>query len=237
MDYLCSLKFLEMCTEIFEGFIENNGLERKDWLLGADCSYKALVHSDRRKNQLVTEVIEEELIRRVKARDEEAWSELYDLHYSSLYRYAFARLRSREEAEDIASQVFLEALRGVDRYEYRGRPLLAWLYRIARNLIADDMRRQVRKTRAATLIQADPSFAPAADESIETMELLEAISPLTVDQQEVLIQRFFMALSARETAQLLGKNETAVFSLQVRAISSLRRLISSESPALEVIPA
>ena len=163
------------------------------------------------------------MAQRVKERDEEAWSELYDLHYASLYRYAFARLRSREEAEDIASQVFLEALRGIDSYEYRGRPLLAWLYRIARNLIADDIRRQVRKTRAATLSQGDASFAPAADESIETME--------------VLIQRFFMALSAKETAQLLGKNETAVFSLQVRAINSLRRLLGPKALALEASPA
>ena len=158
--------------------------------------------------------------------------ELYDLHYASLYRYAFARLRSREEAEDIASQVFLEALRGIDSFQYRGRPLLAWLYRIARNLIADDIRRKVRRTHAATLSQGDSSYAPAADESLETMELLAAISQLTPDQQEVLIQRFFMALSAKETAQLLGKNETAVFSLQVRAISSLRRLLGSKTPVL-----
>ena len=177
------------------------------------------------------------MAQRVKERDEEAWSELYDLHYASLYRYAFARLRSREEAKDIASQVFLEALRGIDSYEYRGRPLLAWLYRIARNLIADDIRRQVRKTRAATLSQGDASFAPAADESIETMELLEAIALLTQDQQEVLIQRFFMALSAKETAQMLGKNETAVFSLQVRAINSLRRLLGPKALALEASPA
>ncbi len=218
-------------------FAKRTALRGKIWPAAADCLYSASPNADRRRNQLVTEVIEEELIRRVKDRDEEAWSELYDLHYTSLYRYAFARLRSREEAEDIAAQVFLEALRGIDRYEYRGRPLLAWLYRIARNLIADDMRRQVRKTRAATLSQSDPHFAPAADESLETMELLEAISLLTLDQQEVLIQRFFMALSAKETAQLLGKNETAVFSLQVRAISSLRRLLGSKSPALKAIPA
>ncbi len=182
---------------------------------------------------MTTEAFEEDLIRRVKERDEDAWSQLYDLHYPSLYRYAFARLRSREEAEDIAAQVFLEALRGIDRYAYRGKPLLAWLYRIARNLVADHQRYQIRKEKASQLPGAD-AFAPPADDSLETMELLEAISRLTVDQQEVLILRFFMALPARATAQILGKNETAVFALQVRAIGALRRFMAPRGVALEV---
>lgn len=184
----------------------------------------------------MTEDFEANLIKRIKDRDEDAWSELYDLHYANLYRYAFARLRSREEAEDVAAQVFLEALRGIDRYTYRGKPLLAWLYTIARNLIADHMRYQVRKTRASHL-QIIDGYAPAADHSLDSMELLDAISKLTRDQQEVLILRFFMALPARATAQLLGKNETAVFALQVRGIASLRRIMQPRNAAVEAFKA
>ena len=184
---------------------------------------------------MTADTIEEELIRRVKAREEDAWAELFDLHYASLYRYAFARLRSREEAEDIAAQVFLEAVRGIDRYSYRGKPVLAWLYRIARNLIADQLRNKVRKERASQLMPGNDAFAPPADESLETIELLEAISRLTIDQQEVLILRFFMALTARATAQMLGKNETAVFALQVRAIAALRRTLAPRGVALEAL--
>jgi len=181
---------------------------------------------------------EEELIRRAKDRDEDAWAELYDLYYPNLYRYAFARLRSREEAEDVAAQVFLEALRGIDRFSYRGKPLLAWLYRIARNLIADTLRYQTRKDRAtANQAAGRDSYAPAADESLETMELLDAISKLTIDQQEVLILRFFMSLPAKVTAQILGKNETAVFALQVRAIGALRRIMSPRGITLEAVRA
>lgn len=184
---------------------------------------------------MTADTIEEQLVRRVKAREEAAWAELFDLHYASLYRYAFARLRSREEAEDIAAQVFLEAVRGIDRYSYRGKPVLAWLYRIARNLIADQVRSQVRKERASQLMTGRDGYAPAADESLETLELLEAISKLTIDQQEVLILRFFMALTARATAQVLGKNETAVFALQVRAIGALRRILAPRGLALEAL--
>lgn len=186
---------------------------------------------------MATDAFEEELVRRVKNRDEDAWSELYDLHYPNLYRYAFARLRSREEAEDVAAQVFLEALRGIDRFSYRGKPLLAWLYRIARNLIADHLRYQMRRDRVSFVQPGRDNYAPAADESLETLELLDAISKLTIDQQEVLILRFFMSLPARATAQILGKNETAVFALQVRAIGALRRIMSPRGVALEAIRA
>ncbi|MGE0687348.1 MAG: sigma-70 family RNA polymerase sigma factor [Dehalococcoidia bacterium] len=186
---------------------------------------------------MATDAYEEDLIRRVKNRDEDAWSELYDLHYANLYRYAFARLRSREEAEDIAAQVFLEALRGIDGFAYRGKPLLAWLYRIARNLVADHLRYQIRRDRAALSMPGRDNFAPGADESLDTLELLDAISKLTIDQQEVLILRFFMSLPARATAQMLGKNETAVFALQVRAIGALRRIMMPRGVSLEAVRA
>lgn len=176
---------------------------------------------------------EEDLVRHLKLREEAAWSRLYDLYYPSLYRYAFARLRSREEAEDVAAQVFLEALRGIDRFTYRGKPLLAWLYRIARNLTADTQRRELRRGPWAGRQAEAEEHAPAADASLEVMELLEAIARLTIDQQEVVILRFFMALPARETAQILGKNETAVYALQVRAINALRRMIAPRAISLE----
>lgn len=186
---------------------------------------------------MATDAFEEDLIRRVKNRDEDAWSELYDLHYPNLYRYAFARLRSREEAEDVAAQVFLEALRGIDGFSYRGKPMLAWLYRIARNLIADHLRYQIRRDRAAQNLPGGENYAPAADASLDTLELLDAISRLTIDQQEVLILRFFMSLPAKATAQMLGKNETAVFALQVRAIGALRRIMMPRGVALEAVRA
>src|SRR5687768_11958402 len=78
---------------------------------------------------------ESRLVRRAKERDAAAWSELYDAYYQVLFRYAFVRLRRREDAEDVASQVFLEAIKGIDGYEDRGRPFLAWFYGIAHNLV------------------------------------------------------------------------------------------------------
>ncbi|MGE0060201.1 MAG: sigma factor-like helix-turn-helix DNA-binding protein, partial [Dehalococcoidia bacterium] len=101
----------------------------------------------------------------------------------------------------------------------------------------DHLRYQIRRDRAALSMPGRDNFAPGADESLDTLELLDAISKLTIDQQEVLILRFFMSLPARATAQMLGKNETAVFALQVRAIGALRRIMMPRGVSLEAVRA
>src|SRR5688572_10328707 len=90
------------------------------------------------------EMTEEELVASAKAKDGAAWTELYNRHFEQLYRYAYAKLGSREQAEDIAAQVFLNALKSIDQFDYRGKPLLAWLYRIASNLVLQEVRSRRR---------------------------------------------------------------------------------------------
>ena len=68
------------------------------------------------------------------------WDEWFEVYYRPLFRYSYLRLRSRSEAEDTVSQVFVEAFRGIGRYKHTGKPLLAWLYRIAHNVIFDRLK-------------------------------------------------------------------------------------------------
>ena len=165
-----------------------------------------------------------EEVRRAKLRDEETWSAWYDRYYRVLYRYALARTGTREEAEDIAAQAFVRALEGIDRYDYRGRPVLAWLYRITHNLVADHNRRDRRKP---AIRLEDAPMHDLHDHGIEVsnIELQDALARLKPDHREVLVLRFLVDLSHRETAAIMGKTEAAVYSLQVRAIDNLRRAI------------
>ncbi len=164
---------------------------------------------------------EESLVALVKARDADAWASLYDRYYPPLFRYAYARIGSREEAEDVAGQVFLDALKNIDRYEYRGKPVLAWLYRIARNLVIDRLRRLRRATESDSLT-ADSRNENFEASTVQSLALNEAVNRLTRDQREVVILRFFLDLPTRQIAAVLGKKEAAVYSLQVRAMSALR---------------
>jgi len=171
---------------------------------------------------------EAEEVRRAKARDGATWSAWYDRYHPSLYRYAYARLGRQAEAEDVAAQVFVEALKGIDSFSYRGRPVLAWLYRIARNLVVDQIRRNVRHQNAWDRLVFPSESDPSAEQAIEALALREAMNHLTGEQREVIILRYFLSLSTREVAALLGKNEVAVFSLQARALAALRRHLAPE---------
>jgi RNA polymerase sigma-70 factor (ECF subfamily) len=169
---------------------------------------------------------ESDLIRRAKEHDRGAWEVLYQRYQSAIYRYAFARLRHPQDAEDILSQTYLRALQGIQGYSQRGTPFVGWLYRIAQNLIRDQMRRKGRRPEAPLEdINQIPSDV-GLDLQMSRMELLEAIERLGDQQRDVVLLRFFSGLPARDVAAALGKSESAVWSLQVRAIESLRRFLS-----------
>lgn len=163
-------------------------------------------------------------VRLARARDPAVWSRWYDQHFPTLYRYALARLGSREEAEDVAAQVFLQALAAIDRYRYRGRPVLAWFYRIAHNLVADRLRSPARRLAQGEGHEPEGG-QPDSESLLDGIELQRALDRLKPEQREVVVLRLRMGLSTRETAQLLGKSEAAVHSLQVRAVENLRRLL------------
>ena len=157
---------------------------------------------------------------RAHAGDETVWEEWFAEYYRPLFRYAYLRLRSRSEAEDTVSQVFVEAYRGIGRYKHTGKPLLAWLYRIAHNVIFDRLKAESRRPQQAE--QTDIVLGEGPEANIVSIDLLNAIDGLTPEQRDVIILRYFMSMSSVEVGSLLGKTQPAVFSLQSRALASLR---------------
>jgi RNA polymerase sigma-70 factor (ECF subfamily) len=190
---------------------------------------------------------EADLVRRAKARSHEAWTEIYERNHQKLFRYVQARVGDRETAEDLTATVFMEALKSIGTYASRGRPLLAWLYRIARNVVNYHHRSLFRKKAQAIDATAHalrhfigsrfrpgysqeeaPSVSEAAElgdpaSLVERWDLREAVSRLSDDQREVMILRYFVGLTTPEVANVVGKHERAVYSLQTRAIKALRR--------------
>ena len=187
---------------------------------------------------------EAELVRGAKARSPAAWTEIYNASYRRLFRYALARTNDRTAAEDIASSVFFQALKDIDSFNYRGKPLLAWLYGIARHLVSKHLRSQRPQTVSglrnvasrlmlwqvrspnAKQARADVTM-PASDGDpghfVERLDLRHALDRLTDDQREVTVLHFYGGLSIPEISLLLGKKERAVYSLHARARDALRR--------------
>ena len=76
---------------------------------------------------------------------EDALVSLYEESYERVVRYIFVRIGNREEAEDLASGVFLKALNSLDTYQERGLPMVAWVFRIAHNIVVDYLRKTSKK--------------------------------------------------------------------------------------------
>jgi RNA polymerase sigma-70 factor, ECF subfamily len=164
---------------------------------------------------------DERLVRLARAHDHTTWATLFDRYYPVLCRYAYARLGSSAEAEDVASQAFLKAYEAIGRYEYRERPMLAWLYAICRNLA--NKRRGNAWARTIALADApDPPAQTREAEFANRLDLMEAVIKLKDQQRDVVILRFSLGMSLKETAGVLNTTEAAVHSLQTRALANLR---------------
>lgn len=173
---------------------------------------------------------EAELVERAKTSDRAAWDEIFDRNYQRVFVFVFYRVGDRMAAEDLVADVFLEAWRGIRRFEYRGVPILGWLYRIARNLTADYLKRRGR-VKEQTL-EDGWSGIPHSDDQAERVAAWQAVAAafrgLTAEQQVVLQSRFVEGLSVAETAALMGKNGNAIKALEFRALRSVRKILGAD---------
>jgi RNA polymerase sigma-70 factor, ECF subfamily len=162
--------------------------------------------------------------RAVSSHDPAAFGELYDQFVDRVYRYLYYRAASQAEAEDLTEQVFLKA--------WEGRPFLAWLYRLAHNVHID----HVRSHRPTTSLnnQARPfelSSARASRDLARCLDvdvLTDAMTHLTVEQQQVIILKFIEGFDNEQIALAMDKREGAIRALQMRALQSLRRVLESQ---------
>lgn len=127
----------------------------------------------------------------------------------------------------MTSEVFHRALVAMPRFEPR-RPFLAFLYTIARNVVADRLRRE-RPAASYEDAIAHPSDAPGpeavASAGDDARRLRAAIARLTPLQQEVIVLRYLEERTTKETAVITGKRESTIRGIQMRALAALRELL------------
>jgi RNA polymerase sigma-70 factor (ECF subfamily) len=159
-------------------------------------------------------------------------SRLYEEYYDKIARYAYLRVGNKAEAEDIAGEVFLKALKSLKSYKERGAPMQTWLFRIAHNLVVDYFRKNKKvKTVSIENIQIESKINPVtkAERDFQIERLKEAMEQLTQEQREVIRLRFFGELTSREAGQILNKSDGAVREMQRAAIEKLRNLLATDS--------
>lgn len=178
------------------------------------------------KQDLERETLDESrLIERAK-QDREAFGKLYELHIDRIYNYVYYRVGNSHDAEDLTARVFFRAIQHIHNYQDQGVPFSAWLYRIARNMLAnwyrDNSKRQMISLDSIGQQQIvdSPEFATELQE--DRVALLAAILRLPADRQELLILKYVEHLPNAEIGQIMERSEGAIKSLYHRTMLSLR---------------
>jgi len=170
----------------------------------------------------------EELVERVQGGNRAALGALYDRLAERIYRFALLRVGNHADAEDLTQRTFLKMIEALPRYERRGIPFEAWLFRLARNASIDLLRG--RRTHepidaARQLHSSLPGPEAAAEQAAELEDARRAMEQLTEDQREVISYRFAAGLTPREIGAIMGKREGTVRALQFRALNAMRRYL------------
>jgi RNA polymerase sigma-70 factor (ECF subfamily) len=162
---------------------------------------------------------EERLLVQAAQKDPSRFAELYEDNFDRIYAYIARRVRNRDVAEDLTSDVFHKALAHLPNFDWRGIPFAAWLYRIAANVVADQWKRAAKE-----IVEDPPEGSSEMDmEAIEHRALLfRLVDSLPADQRRVVTMRFAEEKSIRDISQLMGKTEGAIKQLQFRGLQNLR---------------
>jgi len=156
--------------------------------------------------------------------DPAKFAELYRRNVVRVYAFFWVRTRRRDQTEELTAQVFYRAVKGISTFQWRGIPFSAWLFQIARNVLADEMKRLGRESELVELSDDIVSPDPAIERRVALAQL---VNRLPHDQREVIVMRFARDKSAREIASGLGRTTGAVKQLQLRALKQLRKQLST----------
>jgi len=162
-----------------------------------------------------------------------AVGQIYEKYMEPIYQFARLRVGDAHTAEDITSNVFLTLVKTLQEGKGPRTNLRAWLFQVARNQVYDHYKRD----EPLPIETLDQWFAAPEDinpelqvlQSLDIETIRNTIRQLAPDQQEVLLLRFDQQLSLKETADIVGKKINTVKTIQLRALTRLRKLIQEGS--------
>jgi len=174
---------------------------------------------------------EESLVRRAQQHDQDAFAQLYEEYFDKIYRYIAFKIGNRTEAEDMTQQVFLNAIKSISSFRWRGIPFSAWLFRIAHNQVVDYLRKKAKHATTSldeVLVSNGNNPQLVAEQNLDIERLLLATKQLTQAQREVISLRFASELSIAQVARVMAKSQGAIKALQHSAMVALRKTLSVE---------
>ncbi len=173
-----------------------------------------------------------------EGKDPRAYGELYDLYIERIHRFIYFKVSSKEEAEDLTSQVFLKVWEYlIDTERTRIQDFRAFVYQAARNAVVDFYRKQGRMGETVELDSIeeesaieDPRQAFLLNQLYKSDRayLADCLKKLKDEFREVIILRYLEEMGISEIAQIVDKSPGNIRVLLHRGIKALRAVVEKE---------
>ncbi|MCC6539923.1 MAG: sigma-70 family RNA polymerase sigma factor [Bryobacterales bacterium] len=176
------------------------------------------------------------LVRRIQQGDEMAFREMVDRYQSKVFSIIYGILRNRNDAEDIAQQVFSKIYFSIKNFDFRS-SLLTWIYKITVNECYDYLRKKkVRKLvyesdfteeEAHRLERAEPGTdtRAGADEDLTRRDLvMKLLAKVSEEDRELLMLKEVEGHSVEELANITGMNENTI---KVKLFRARQKLVKA----------
>ena len=167
---------------------------------------------------------ESQIIQACQAGHMEAFVTLYDEYVEKIYKFLYFRTFQKELAEDITSQVFLQAMSKIKSFDESKGTFQAWLYQIARNLLIDEYRKRkpVEDIENHFDIASNVNIENETNQTLSNEALQKLLLTLPEESQELVTMRLWDELSYSEIAQVTGKTEGSLKMQFSRIINKLQ---------------
>ncbi|MDQ0189814.1 RNA polymerase sigma factor [Alicyclobacillus cycloheptanicus] len=156
--------------------------------------------------------------------------QLFDQYKNEVFRYALYLLKNRDDAQDVVQEVFLRAYKSWDRFREESSHR-TWLFRIAHNYIHDIIRRKKTQYRYLKDLGSELRVSRTLESKLEMLDL---ISTLSIQHQQVLLLRFVEDLSAEDIARIFGWTAAKVRTIQHRALKQLRMAVDDNGAEMQM---
>jgi RNA polymerase sigma-70 factor (ECF subfamily) len=162
------------------------------------------------------------------------FSKIYDEHVAKIYRFVYLKVGTQETAEDLSSEVFMRGWSSYDKIrnpKHEIRNISAFLYQIARNVVADYYRKKGRVQVVSIeemVIASSESLEEQASLSMDIENIQKVLKELPDDYQNLIIWRYIDELSVPEIVEITGKSEGNVRVGIHRALQALKGKIAAD---------
>ncbi len=157
---------------------------------------------------------------------------IYKKHYTEVYRFIFRRVCDTDLSFDLCSVVFLKAMENIKGYRYTGKPIIAWLYRIALNEIyMMHRKRKVELVYHIDVNDLENIGSDIEDQDREGLEnkLLDAIKKLDQEEMELIEMRYFEKQPVSMIAEVLNVSPNYISVRLFRILGKLKRVLTSKT--------